>query len=234
MICKQMVGMGAVAFFSAGSVLGLVACSDDAFPDYNYKMTIHVGEKAFSSVRRIEQEGIASVQSSSGRDIKRRLQGEAVAIDLEGRSYYALLTRPDNSDFSLLTVTAASLGPLVAANDGAITSMKGAHLLPRTIPNNDKHRGPPVIPTWPMFVTFDDPQNPQTLREVSPDSIGVDKITISITDEDVTTGIERRFSWWEAYRRRRFDGSSSVMQDMTTSDIRHSITTGAFSTGKVE
>lgn len=43
-----------------------------------------------------------------------------------------------------------------------------------------------------MFVTFDDPSDPKTVREVSPESIGVSRITIEITDEDVTTGIEER------------------------------------------
>ena len=46
--------------------------------------------------------------------------------------------------------------------------------------------------TWPMFVTFGDPDDPKTVREVSASELGVRNITIEITDEDVTEGIEER------------------------------------------
>jgi len=215
-------------------VVGLTGCGD-RFPDYRYKMTIHVGDKAFSSVRGIEQEEISSMQSSSGRTVKRTLTGEAVIIEADGRTYYALLTKPDNADYATL-IAGAALAPSIpvvappsaqdaaikeppsnqgkrdptaylddmAARSRAMTEVNGAHQLPRTLP---PRQGRPPFQAWPMFVTFDDPDDPKTVREVSPESIGVNNITIEITDEDVTTGIEERLGWLAAYYDKMLDGN---------------------------
>ena len=213
---------GAATLLAAGLALG--GCGD-AFPDYHYKMTIYAGGKAFSSVRGIEQERVSSLADSSGEAVKRRLSGEAVIIDANGRTYYALLTRPDNADYALLTVTAAALGPHIsgappktgaeaavddyredqrrardpgyylddaAGESRAMTRIVGPKPLPRTLP---ARQGRPPLDAWPMFVTFGDPADPKTVREVSPESIGVSNITVEMTDDDVTTGIEERLPW---------------------------------------
>jgi hypothetical protein len=235
----------------------LSGCGIRKFPDYNYKMTIYADGKAFSSVRGIEQEEISSVQDSSGRTVKRRLHGEAVVLDLAGRTYFALLGKPDNADYSLLTVTATSLGPLVqqvpnqdgdatqqrqlrdpayhlddmAERSRAMTEIKGAHPLPRQVRARDGKRWED---NWPTFVTLDDPNDPRTARLVRPENIGVTEITIEITDDDVSTGIEQRLPWWRAYRDKRFDGTSSVMQDMRSNDIRNWLNGGWFTTVRPE
>jgi hypothetical protein len=252
----RIISSAALAF---GLLITLASCSDDTFPDYNYKMTIYAGGKAFSSVRRVEQKEIASVQSSSGRTVKRTLQGEAVIIDLNGKTYYALLMRPDNQDYSLLTVTAASIGRLVtpeklkgevdaaiedwrrdqpgqnpnawldniAAGSQAMVEIKGAHPLPRTLPSSYMDKGQRMqaqTQTWPMFVTFADPRDPRTVREVSPDSIWVSNITIEITDEDVTAGINERLAWLPDYHEKMLDGNRITKSNSLSSNLgsRHS------------
>ena len=85
--------------------LSLASCGDDAFPDYHYKMTVHVGGQTFSSVRAVEQEEVSSVVDSSGRTVSRKLRGEAVIIDHpNGRTYYALLGKPNDPDLSLIHI----------------------------------------------------------------------------------------------------------------------------------
>lgn len=185
------------------------------YPDYNYKMTIHVGENAYSSVRGIETEEVTSIVDSSGSTVKTKVTGEAVIMDLpSGQTVYALLSRPDNADYAKYIVGAA-LSPHRARIAGevdpdkrasadarqsnpwdegadkrrAMLEVEGPRDLPRTLPARN---GRPPFQAWPFFVTFDDPKDPKTVREVSPSSIGVDRITIEITDEDVTTGIEER------------------------------------------
>lgn len=85
---------------------------------------------------------------------------------------------------------------LRARDQQAMVAIKGPQELKRFIPvdklRRHKGSGDPDFPGWPMFVTFSDPSDPKTVREVSPESIGVSRITIEITDEDVTTGIEKR------------------------------------------
>ena len=210
----------------------VAACGGDAFPDYHYKMTIYAGGKAFSSVRAIEQREVSSMVDSAGRRVERKLTGEAVVLDLPGGTYYALLSKPDNADYATLipgaalarhigedeprsdaeqamdeTRRAADPGYFlddIAARSRAMTEVAGAKDLPRTLP---PRQGRPPFQAWPMFVTFSDPGNPKTVREVSPDSIGVTRITIEITDEDVTTGIEKKLSWLPSYRDRMLDGN---------------------------
>ena len=189
----------------------LVMCSGDRFPDYSYKMTIHAGGQQFSSVRHVKvTEGMSIVS--------RKVEGEAVVIDRNGRTYYALLSRPENADYAAF-VAGMALRDHVPRDDAqrseiqqaidewyeerstqdsfgdaaeflqAMVKVEGARDLPRTLPPR-RNREP--MQASPMFVTFSNPSDPRTVREVSPEAIGIDRITIEITDEDVTTGIEER------------------------------------------
>ena len=199
------------------SIAALVGCGD-RFPDYNYKMTVHAGGQEFSSVRHVEvTEGMSIVS--------RKVEGEAVVIDRNGRTYYALLSRPDNADYAAF-VAGMALRDHVPRDDAqrsevqqaidewyeerstqdsfgdaaeflqAMVKVEGARDLPRTLPPR-RNREP--TQAWPMFVTFSNPSDPRTVREVSPEVIGVDRITIEITDEDVTTGIEERLPFGGEY-----------------------------------
>src|SRR5690606_22243401 len=97
---KRFVALALMAF-------SLASCGD-RFPDYHYKMTIYVDGQPFSSVRAVEQEEVTSIVDSSGRTVKRSLRGEAVIIDHpNGRTYYALLGKPNDPDYATLIAGAA-------------------------------------------------------------------------------------------------------------------------------
>ncbi len=187
------------------------------------------GEKAFSSVRSVEVTERSTIQASSGRRLDYKLQGEAVILDLPGgRTVYALLSKPDKPDYAKFIIGAALMAhapreaPLTSVDQAKkearekasppepytdqseelhkLLEVKGEKDLPRYAPNPDPYRGPRQIDHWPMFVTFGDPADPKTVREVSPESIGVKHITIAITDEPVTTGIEKKLGWALSHR----------------------------------
>jgi hypothetical protein len=212
----------------AGAALLLAGCGGDSFPDFHYEMTIYVGGKAYSSVRSVEQREVSSMVDSAGVRVERTLSGEAVIIDLGGQTYYALLSKPDNADYATLIAGAALTAHIpqpkpqseaeqamgearedarrsadpgyflddMAGESRAMVQVVGPKDLPRTLPpRNNK----PPFQAWPMFVTFSDPGDPKTVREVSPDSIGVSRITIEITDEPVTTGIEGKLAWIDTH-----------------------------------
>jgi hypothetical protein len=226
--------MRILSAIALASVVLLSGCGDDRFPDYHYKMTVYADGKAFSSVREVRQEEVNSILDSSGRKIKTELSGEAVIMDLGGKTVYALLNSPDNPEYAasaaniaLMPHVAKPNGKPLSDRDQAIkdwkddtqpsdpmayldeaadasqrmVAIKGPRDLPRTIPNHDPYRGPRQINTWPLFVTFDDPKDPKTVREVSADDIGVRRVTIEITNEALTTEIGRRMpvDFWKLW-----------------------------------
>src|SRR3546814_15151707 len=75
-------------------------------------MTVYVGDKPFSSVRAVLQEQVSSVADSSGQAVKRSLKGEAVIIEANSRTYYALLGKPDEPEYGQKVANYALL-PLV-------------------------------------------------------------------------------------------------------------------------
>lgn len=213
----------------------LSACGAD-LPDYRYKMTIHVatpaGEKTYSSVREIHSEYVSSMMSSSGKTIKDTVTGEAVVMDLpDGRTVYALLSRPDDPDYAKY-VTGPALGPHLPkaaahANDDlstkpgafvdeivakrrAMLALKGAYDLPRTVTHNPSHRTdytPKQM--WPLFVTFGDDKRPATMRQITAEEIGVNNVTVEISEEPVTTRISKYLPWLIEYK----SGNKSINGD---------------------
>ncbi len=192
---------------------------------------------------------------SSGKTVKTSMRGEAVIIDHpNGHTYYALLSKPGSpqygasaADLALMPlVTKAQRRPgenwlggnqsgdldLRAQDQQAMVAIEGPQELKRRIPVDQLRRhsgsGDPDFPGWPMFVTFSDPSDPRTVREVSPESIGVSRITIEITDEDVTTGIEERLGW----RKRMNDGmlSGERFEDMRAVSLSDHVSPFDFST----
>lgn len=240
-----------LAMFGA---LSLLAGCGDQFPDYHYKMTIYAGGNAFSSVRGIEQREVSSMVDSAGVRVERTLTGEAVVLDQNGQTYYALLTKPDNAEYATL-IPGAALAPFIegpasksevaeaigevreerrrasdpgyylddmAARSRAMTEVEGAKDLPRRLPARN---GKPAFEAWPMFVTFGDPADPKTVREVSPDAIGVERITIEITDEAVTSKIGASLPWLVRYFDRMLDGNRLHRSN----DLANNLSMNAFS-----
>ncbi len=179
------------------------------YPDYSYKMTIYADGNAFSTVRHVEDDRVRSwaiAPLSSGWIRKTKMQGEAVIIDLNGHTYYALLNnvKSEFGGFRFVTLAFRSVMPtkskLEASYDDyqtdtpeeaqKLVKVSGPHDLPRRVESN----GVGELETRPTFVTFDQPSDPTSLREVAPDDIGVSRITIEITDQPVTNSLSGRFN----------------------------------------
>ena len=89
-----------------------------------------------------------------------------------------------------------------------------------------------------MLVTFGDLSDPTSVAEVDPDDLAatfgegvrLKRITVQLTDDPVTTGIEKRLAWLDNHRTQHLDGTSTVSEDMTTDDLTARLTAGSFST----
>ena len=225
--------------------LCLSACND-RFPDYRYKMTIELatadGVKSFSSVRQVRQDQTSSVLSSDGTVLDTEVTGEAVVLDLPSGPVFALLSRPESADYAKYIAAAALKrdmpdGIRGATNDRMselakesqyMVSVQGPRELPRTRPSPDPVRDPEPVQLWPFFVRFGDLGDPTSVREVSPESIGVRRITIEITDEPVTDGIGELLPWVFTKRGELLDGSSTMRAN---GGLANAIGTGDFRAG---
>jgi hypothetical protein len=227
---KRQTFLTSAALFALALPLG--GCGDDNWKDYNYKISIHIGDRAYSAVRHVTLTEGATIQNSSGRRVDRSVEGQAVIVDTSTGPVFALMT-PAEGEFGFGQYAAYVAEPAVvpslgdpnrwsvrgeAATHNAMVQVKGSHDLPRTVPNPDPNRGPRDIPIWPMFVRFGDLTDPKTMREVSPQSIGVQRITIELTNEDTTTGIENMLPWLDHLEKYR-SNSENVFTNTLPKEI---------------
>jgi len=218
------------------AALVLAGCGD-GYPDYRYKMTVEVetpdGLKTGSSVIEVRTKEVSTIQDSSGKTFRDQLRGEAVAVDIApGRTLFALLSSPDNPDYAKGVAFAALKPVRTTGGDlegyrqhlSQMVKVKGAHDLPRE--------------RWPLMVAFRDINDPTSVFEVKAASVAdafgsgtyVKRITIEITDDDVTNLIRDRFPWRDSYLERHFDGTSTVLEDLRDVSLAAHLSSGSFST----
>ncbi|MBE5074000.1 hypothetical protein IM511_06750 [Erythrobacteraceae bacterium E2-1 Yellow Sea] len=192
----------------------LAACSGtDDPPTYRYRLTVEVdtpeGLKIGSSVIEVTQRLVRPGSSPAHLAIERRVKGEAVAVDLPaGRTLFALLRSEDDADWASAVMQAAApkiRGETFEEKFDNMLLIKGEKVLPP--------RWPPVaggvrMSGYPMFVTFRNNADPTSVERVDPDNlaatfgegVSLKRITVQITGDPVTTGIEKRLGWWSKTR----------------------------------
>ena len=205
-------GWSIIAVFAL--VLGLAGCADSA-PDYRYRLTVEVdtpqGLRSGSSVIEVEQSMGRTAMSGFGKRIDRRVRGEAVAVDLPGgRTLFALLRSETDTDWA-----AQVMQRLAPDTEGEpwderfdnVLSIEGEVEVPRSFSPQRPDEGS----AYPMLVTFGDLSDPTSVERVDPDGLAASfgegyalkRITVQLTDDPVTTGIEEQLAWLgdlDAYR----------------------------------
>ena len=204
---------GLVHFLSAIGVLATVftlsACgSSDGPPDYRYRLKVEVhtpeGLKTGSSVIQVTQRLVRPGSSPAGTAVERRVKGEAVAVDLPGeKTLFALLRSDDDTSWAYRVMQ--TLAPDVEGESfeqqlDDMLELKGEITLPRMFP---RHGPIDERSAYPMLVTFGDINDPRSVQQVDPDNLAASfgdgivlkRITVQITSDPVTTGIEERLRW---------------------------------------
>ena len=194
--------------------LALAACSgaDDSAPDYRYRLTVEVdtpeGLKTGSSVIEIEQRLVRSGSNPAGTAVERLVRGEAVAVDLsDGRTLFALLRSDNNIEWAsyvMQTLAPRTKGESFEQQLDNMLALEGEKALPRMFPpvGHLEERS-----AYPMLVTFGDIDDPTSVDLVDPDNlaatfgegVNLKRITVQITDDPVTAGLERRLGWLSEY-----------------------------------
>ena len=194
---------------ACGSVVFLVGCdrlsnttiSGKYLPNYRYKLTVEVdtpeGLKSGHSVIEVIKPWRPGASS----------RGQAVAVDLPGRqTLFVLLRSEQTSDWSD-DAMAPAWPPIQRSGDeekDVAALLRAARAMGRfQLPRVRKLGETGEMNHTPYFVRFGDVRDPTTVEKVDPDNMahsfgeGVEfkGLFVEITDEPVSTGIERRLGW---------------------------------------
>jgi len=193
--------------------LSLSACNlfDDT-PTYRYRMTVEVetpeGLKTGSSVLQVDTRFETNPESPASQRISRRVKDEAAFVDLGERgSLFALLRSEDDVDFAKRIMFL--MAPKGRDKNGDRFLGRFNNMLEMTepfeLPATQEEINPSLaeMKAQPMLVTFGDLDDPTSVARVDPDDlaasfgdgVSLSRITVQITDDPVTTGIEERLGW---------------------------------------
>jgi hypothetical protein len=172
--------------------------------------------------------------------IYRRIKGEAVVVDLPGgKTLFALLRSENNVDWAsyvYVYLAPQKKGEPFAEQLDNVLEVTGKQTLPRM--------WPPVAflkerSAYPMMVTFGDLADPTSVAQVNPDDLAANfgegaklkRITVELTNDPVTTGIEKRLGWLPSYYNKQLSGDR--FQNIKNKDkgLAAFISAGVFSAG---
>ncbi len=182
-----------------------------SLPTYRYRLTVEVdtpqGLRAGSSVIEVTN-GMGRGPGDSGYRFGSEARGEAVAVDLpDGQTLFALLRSEGwlNADWAgRIVYDLTPVPPIKEGEDHRIERLANA------VSNRALIVVPPSkvvvserVPLYPQLVTFADIGDPKTVTRVDPDNLAASfgpgvklrRITVQITEDPVTTGIEKRLGW---------------------------------------
>lgn len=179
-------------------------------PPFRYRLTVEVdtpkGLHCGSSVIEVKAGEVGTTLGGAGVQVR----GEAVAVDLpNGNTLFALLRGDyDPFDFAgqaMFLVTPfkrdqkqRGFGPLLKA----VRANRKVNVVPRMRPGYIADVDPPFS-AYPMLVRFRDIARPATVEWVNPenlagsfgDGVKLRRITVQLTEDAVTKGIEKRLVW---------------------------------------
>lgn len=226
------------------AVLTLPGCAaaedapEDRAPDYRYRLTVEVetpeGLRTGSSVIEVQQSIGRTTMDGFGEQVFLRIRGEAVAIDLpDGRTLYALLRSGGDVEW------AARVIPLLSPDAGDENSLDDFLQLEgkKELPRKWTVQGPfNNISAYPMMVTFGDEADPTSVAEVNPDDLAasfgkgvkVKRITAELTDDPVTTGVEKRLGWLRSLWPNKLNGDR--FEDFDKPELAARLSPNSFST----
>lgn len=212
-------------------------------PTYRFQMTVEVetpdGLKTGSSVYEVKTFGTKNL-ITGGTGSGARLRGEAVAVDLPGgKNIFALLqmARRTSSDDDLGMMSLRALDP--AFNRNTVESAK-------RIVSREGIRSPAIVAPedYPMLVTFTDIADPKSVARVEPDNltaafgpgVRLKRITVQVTDDEVTKGIEKRLPYafwnrWGLMHKEAMNSSGGVMKNTYFSTLAGELKKDDFVTG---
>jgi hypothetical protein len=227
--CAGDCGMMARRAF-ARSVLGVIAGAASAVVSgcgkmggskrYRFKMTVEVetpqGLKRGSGVYEVSAGKLVALTSEEA-ERAAGARGEALVVDLVDGPVFVLMKPPEGSKHdNLAQLSMAVLDPAYQ-NDWVESAGRIAGSW-STLKGEAKRED------WPMMVRFRELNDPKSVEKVDPDSIGVTRIVLETTGDDVTVGIEKRIPWLIAAENFHYNGTpAGDIYPVDAMDIRRGV-----------
>ena len=183
-----LVAVGAVGVLGGCGLLG-------GTKSYRFRMTIEIetpqGLKSGSSVMEItayKKMKLTSEEHARDWEVK----GEAVVVDLPDGPMFVLMKTGNGLREDLALMSMGALDPEFK-ND--VVESAG-----RIAGSWSTLRGDVRREDWPLMVRFRDINDPKSVVKINPETVGVKRIVVETTSDEVTTGIEKRLGWLSAHR----------------------------------
>lgn len=193
----MMARRGMMGLLASAAALVLVGCAKRG--RLRYRITVEVetlgGLKTGSSVMETRRQGPQPlVPWELGSGGGGSVIGEAVAVDLGGgRVIFALLSGPEGRSINAMVPRALNYPELTPPLSRQFKPQEWQEAF------DEATDAEPLAvlrrEDYPMLVTFADLNNLKSVEVVNPDAVGVRRITLQVTDDPVTTGIEKRLGW---------------------------------------
>jgi hypothetical protein len=222
--------------------LGLAGCGLMS-ETLRYRVTVVVdtpaGVRTGSSVWEVVSTDGPAFPGPEAGSVSSTLRGEAVAVDLPQGTLFALMRAPGGSGDYAVHLVQQHL---------AKYPQRGVNLVPQDWRENRRRIQKSGVSfdlaedEYPLLVRFRNISDPRSVEKVDPANLAeafgpgvrLRRITIKMTSDPVTTGIEARFPWWKKHVDRHFDGSSTVYEDLTTDNMAARLSVGSFTTEKAQ
>jgi hypothetical protein len=199
----MMARRGVIGLLAGGAAFLLSGCGlFGSTYSYRYKITVEVDTPEGLKSGYAVHETLVSKSNVDLGDISQKqsseTRGEAVMVDLPGGQMLFVLMPGEVSVINALDNTGTSGWDEKAIRIAQGGTPKGPQILPFSAPQNyNKSK------EFPLFVKFENVNDPKSVELVQPDnlaasfwgSVNLKRVTVEVTDEDVTVGIEKRLRW---------------------------------------
>lgn len=184
----------------AGSAIGLTGCGAYGGASYRFRMTVEAdtpqGQLTGSSVYEVSAKKMLRLTSEE-RAGSGGTRGQALILDLHNGPVFVTLKMPVAGDHLGTRATKALLPQTrsgdIDANLAAVSELGGWFAAHKAeLPRED----------WPLMVRFRDINDPGSVERVEPGSIGVKRLLLETTSDDLSVGIQETLPWLT-----RIDGS---------------------------
>ena len=198
-----------LGLLAVGTVSMLAGCGlFNSHAAYRFRMTVEAqtpqGVARATSVSEVRAEKnnfkILAEERAGGSGVF----GEAVVLEMPNGPVFVLMKVPPERE-SLQRVITQALKPGVPLG-GAVNFFPAVQSLGGWFSGTVKAEL--SRSDWPIMVRFRDLNDPKSIERVDPDAIGVKRIEIETTSDDMTTGIEGRLPWLSEAKQFHYNGTA--------------------------